>query len=85
MNRRLAEFGEFVWGLDASSERKVQGVHLQHRTEQILMPSMVKYTGEWRADTGQRHGRGTLIWPDGARYDGYFVNDQQEGYGRMIH
>ena len=26
VNRRLVEFGEFVWGLDAASEKLVQGV-----------------------------------------------------------
>lgn len=75
VNWRLAEFGEFVWGLDSASEKLVQGVAVEQRPEEVLQPSLVKYTGEWRTDTGKRHGRGTLIWPDGARYDGYFVND----------
>jgi len=25
------------------------------------------------------------VWPDGTRYDGYFVNDRQEGFGRIVH
>lgn len=27
------------------------------------------------------HGRGTLIWRDGKRYEGNFVNDKREGHG----
>ena len=75
MNLRLVEFGEFVWGLDYASEKLVEGVVVEQRPEEVLQPSLVKYTGEWRTDTKKRHGRGTLIWPDGARYDGYFVDD----------
>ena len=26
------------------------------------------YTGEWRG--GLRHGRGNMVWPDNARYEG---------------
>jgi len=41
---------------------------------ETLLETKVRYTGEWSKD-GKRHGKGTLIWPDGARFDGYFVND----------
>ena len=41
--------------------------------EEITHESKVKYTGEWAGTL--RHGKGTQIWPDGARYDGYFVRD----------
>lgn len=53
-------------------------------SEEVLMPSREKYTGEMTTD-GMRHGRGLSIWPDGARYEGYFVRDEKEGYGRIIH
>jgi len=43
----------------------------------------VLYSGEW-ADQ-DRHGRGFQVWPDGSRYDGYFINDRQRGFGRMIY
>ena len=26
------------------------------------------YTGQWKG--GLRHGRGTMVWPDNARYEG---------------
>ena len=29
VNRRLAEFGEFVWGFDATSEKLIQGVAVE--------------------------------------------------------
>ena len=48
------------------------------------MPSKEKYTGE-RTANGMRHGKGTSVWPDGARYEGYFYQDVKEGYGRIIH
>ena len=27
-----------------------------------------KYEGQWKG--GMRHGKGTMVWPDGARYEG---------------
>ena len=27
------------------------------------------------------HGKGELIWPDGRRYDGEYVDDKKQGYG----
>ena len=50
---------------------------------EVTLPSKVKYIGDWN-ESGERHGRGTQIWPDGARYDGYFLNDRQMGFGRII-
>ena len=32
-----------------------------------------------------RHGKGKQIWPDGSIYEGYWRDDQVEGYGRLIH
>ena len=84
VTEKLAELGDFSWQ-DPDSEQMIQnsGQQVSWR-EEVLLPSKVKYTGEWN-EAGKRHGRGTQIWPDGARYDGYFQNDHQEGYGRIIH
>lgn len=49
------------------------------------LESGAKYNGEWDANTGLRHGKGTQIWPDGSRYDGYWRNDRANGPGRLIH
>ena len=41
--------------------------------EQVTLSNGVKYTGQWSGE--MRHGLGSQIWPDGAKYDGYFVLD----------
>ena len=71
---KLAEIGDFEWG-DAQSEQLIRASGMTvNKQEEVTLPSKVKYTGEWNED-GKRHGRGTQIWPDGARYDGYFLDD----------
>lgn len=47
--------------------------------------NQILYQGEWDANNGLRHGKGTQIWPDGSRYDGYWRNDRANGPGRLIH
>lgn len=42
------------------------------------------YQGEWDEKTNLKDGKGIQIWPDGSRYDGLWVDDQAEGYGRLI-
>ena len=44
----------------------------QRRLEQV-------YTGTMRR--GRRHGHGIYSWPNGDRYEGYYVNDWAEGRG----
>ena len=29
------------------------------------------------------HGRGVLIWSDGKKYEGEFLNDKRDGIGRF--
>ena len=43
------------------------------------------YQGEWNVDTNQKDRRGVQIWPDGSRYDGFWVNGETQGYGRLVH
>jgi len=38
------------------------------------------YNGEWKGKL--RHGKGTQVWPDGAKYDGQWVDDKQMGEGK---
>ena len=84
ITEKIHELGEFRWE-DPQSEQLVSAKRelLQIKPEMVL-PSNIRYAGEWTSD-GRRHGRGTLTWPDGARYDGYFVDNYQEGLGRIIH
>ena len=32
-----------------------------------------------------REGRGIQIWLDGSRYEGYWINNKANGFGRLIH
>lgn len=50
-----------------------------------MLENGAKYNGEWDINTGLRHGKGTQIWPDGSRYEGYWRNDRANGPGRLIH
>ncbi|CAG9320529.1 unnamed protein product [Blepharisma stoltei] len=42
------------------------------------------YTGEWNNDK-QRHGYGVQVWPDGSKYEGYWMFDKANGKGRLTH
>lgn len=42
------------------------------------------YQGQWSRE-GLRQGRGIQIWPDGAKFEGYWKNDMANGRGRLIH
>ena len=71
---KVEEMGRFTWDDKASEDRlRKSGVKVRARPEELL-PTKVKYSGEW-SQAGKKHGRGTLIWPDGARYEGYFFDD----------
>ena len=39
------------------------------------------YTGEKNGD--QKHGVGTQVWKDGAKYEGEWVNDKATGKGKF--
>jgi hypothetical protein len=43
------------------------------------------YCGEWDKERNIRHGRGILIWPEGSKYLGYWVNDKANIKGKLIH
>ena len=73
MQEKLEDLTEFQWN-DQFSEELIHkdGLAIESR-EETIHESNVKYTGEWAGT--MRHGKGTQIWPDGARYDGYFYKD----------
>jgi len=41
-----------------------------------------KYSGDYNAD-GLRHGRGTLEWENGDKYEGQFYNGMRHGVGKL--
>ena len=41
------------------------------------------YIGEWRG--GLRHGRGNMVWPDNARYEGEWQFNHANGVGKFFH
>ena len=43
------------------------------------------YEGEWNKEENVIDGRGVKVWPDGSRYEGFWSDGEQHGYGRMIH
>lgn len=46
------------------------------------LPGGCWYEGEWIGD--YKDGRGILKWPDGQRFEGFFVNNMSEGFGRYV-
>jgi hypothetical protein len=43
------------------------------------------YYGEFNKEKNIKEGRGILIWPNGAKYTGYFQNNMQNIKGTMYH
>ena len=44
------------------------------------------YTGQWlKGEEDIRHGQGTQVWPDGAKYDGQWELGKASGKGVFTH
>ena len=41
------------------------------------------FTGQWKG--GLRHGKGTMVWPDNARYEGDWQYNMACGKGKFFH
>lgn len=50
----------------------------------VELENSAVYTGEWNTKN-QRHGKGTQIWTDGAKYEGFWEDDRANGKGRLVH
>ena len=50
----------------------------------IQLTNDAVYNGEWNT-VGEREGRGTQIWKDGSKFEGYWRTDRVVGHGRLIH
>jgi hypothetical protein len=42
------------------------------------------YQGYWSKENNERQGIGAIVWDDGSMYEGYWVDGQPEGPGRMV-
>ena len=71
---------------DSEFERQNLLVSQQVLREAFVRPTGEFYLGACRRDTALScHGDGIAVWPDGSLYEGYWLNDQINGYGRLIH
>jgi hypothetical protein len=50
----------------------------------VEMENSAIYTGEWNSSK-ERHGKGSQIWTDGSKYEGFWQCDKANGRGRLIH
>ena len=74
---KLRELGHFEWRDEESDERVTvtSNMRVVMKSEVLIGAGdeKVKYSGEWSDD--KRHGKGTQLWKNGTRYDGYFIED----------
>ena len=77
----LKEFNQ----LEIDYPKKNDDVIVEMRNPQESKENQVIYYGEWDKNKNVRHGRGIQIWPDGARYSGYWINDKACGKGKLVH
>jgi hypothetical protein len=60
------------------------GVAVEDRS-MVKLENGAVYIGEWDVQTNQRHGRGTMIFDDGAIFEGTWRQGAAFGQGRHIH
>ena len=60
-------------------------IRVEQRNPQENKIEKTIYYGEWDINKNVRHGRGIQIWPDGAKYTGYWKNDKAQGKGKLYH
>ena len=60
-------------------------IEVEKRNPQKNKDNNTIYYGEWDKKNNIRHGRGIQIWPDGAKYIGYWKNDKANGKGKLFH
>ena len=52
----------------------------------VQVENGILYEGEWVKNQDRiRMGRGAQLWPDGSRYEGYWLDGKACGPGRLIH
>ncbi len=51
----------------------------------MVFPDGAVYKGQLKKATNIRHGFGIQIWPDGAKYEGYWSENMASGRGKYYH
>lgn len=77
--------GQYIFNLPLAEEtlkRLPEGDSITSVTN-FLYENGITYTGQVKG--AKRHGKGCLKWPDGAMYDGDWVDDKASGYGVFQH
>ena len=78
-----------LWFLYDEAEGKKLGLSAkEHKEKRLNQPKIVTLTWndgkKWVGgvkDENIRHGKGTMTWPDGGRFEGEYSDDKRTGYG----
>lgn len=62
-----------------------ENVKLEKRPLKQISKVGATYEGQWIVGKDTRQGKGVLVWPDGSRYEGFWIDNQAWGHGRLIH
>jgi hypothetical protein len=69
---------------EAYEKKLVQSEDLDFKNS-MQCENGAQYSGQVRKDNSQKDGYGIQIWPDGAKYSGYWTQDKTNGFGRYEH
>ena len=78
----MAELEDFVWDDFGGYFESING-QTERRPKQKLQDGS-RYEGEWLIGTDVRQGKGIMVLPDGMIHEGYYVNNEATGKGRLI-
>ena len=79
----ISEIGPFKF--DAVDPLKLAALHPNlERRQPLKDKDGWIYDGEWRIATHIREGKGTLFFPNGEIYQGYFIDDKYSIAGRYL-
>ena len=71
---------DFVANAEAQNSR-AKKLHYKNGAVYTGKKKTLSWVGE--AENNKRHGKGTMVWADGAKYDGSWKNDMAHGYGKF--
>eukprot|EP00344_Euplotes_crassus_P000987 CAMPEP_0197006510 /NCGR_PEP_ID=MMETSP1380-20130617/35413_1 /TAXON_ID=5936 /ORGANISM="Euplotes crassus, Strain CT5" /LENGTH=322 /DNA_ID=CAMNT_0042426121 /DNA_START=98 /DNA_END=1064 /DNA_ORIENTATION=+ len=83
VDRVMAQYGGYKYDTSKSLNARYNDKQRVFKGKSV-QENGAEYQGEHDKETGARHGMGTMVWADGARYDGWWRNDRANGPGRLI-